>query len=128
MRGALRTWLTDRRGLALSLVALLLQVLVPAGYMVADGQQGPAIVVCTGHGPLLAAGDLGHPGKAPASRPDAPCAFAGHGALAPPTVTATLAPSPVSYAPALNAIFADLAPGRGLAAPPPPALGPPAAI
>lgn len=130
MQGALRRLTADwrGRGLALGLIALALQVLVPAGYMVADGPQGPALVVCTGHGPLLAASDLGHPGKAPASRPDMPCAFAGHGALAPPATAATPRLAQVSYAPAPAAGLWDLAPGRGLAAPPPPAQGPPHAI
>jgi hypothetical protein len=67
--------------------------------------------------------------KAPANRSghDGPCVFAGHGAAA-------AAPSPFSVAAVefvayraevLAAAPRDLAPGRGLAAPPLPARGPP---
>ncbi len=120
----------DWRGLslALSLVALLMQVLVPAGYMVAQGANGPDVVICTGHGALLASVDQHHPGKVPGSRADAPCAFAGHGVLAPPADNAAAAVIQVSHTPVPAIGLWDLAPGRGLAAPPPPSRGPPTAI
>lgn len=116
------------RGLALSLVALLLQILVPAGFMVSAGPAGASLVICTGKGPLSAA-DLGHqPGKAPASHADMACAFAGHGALAGPPPLAVVARASVRLAPSLAQPFRDLTAGRGLAAPPPPSQGPPSSI
>lgn len=116
------------RGLALSLLALMIQILVPAGYMMADGPSGPSLVICTGHGPLRSAQDPGHPGKAPSSQPDAPCAFAGHAAapIPPAGVILTAAPIRADRAP-IQRLW-DLTPGRGLAAPPPPAVGPPLSI
>ena len=63
---------------ALAMFALLLQLAVPQGFMLARNAGLPAIVICTGHGPLLApAGDHGIPAKAP--KPSGACAFAGHG-------------------------------------------------
>ena len=120
----------DWRGLslALSLVALLMQVVVPAGYMVAQGANGPDVVICTGHGALVASADQHHSGKAPASRADAPCVFAGHGVLAPPADAAPAGVFPLSYISVPATGLWDLAPGRGLAAPPPPSQGPPRLI
>ena len=116
------------RGLALSLIALLLQMMIPAGYMVSDGPSGPALVICTGHGPLLSSADPGHPGNAPPVRPDMPCAFAGHGVLATPALSPVVAAASISGAPTLAQPQWDLTPGRGLAAPPPPSQGPPRSI
>jgi hypothetical protein len=105
------------------MLALAAQVLVPQGFMVARQGERPAIVICTGHGPVLSRDDLGgHPAKA---KPDLACGFAGHGlglAATPPLLVAT----GVAWASPLPlALGADLAPGRGLAAPPPPSQGPP---
>jgi len=110
----------------LVLLALFVQLLAPPGFMV--GRQGDhaAIVICTGHGPASSLADLvGHPGKAPSSRHDAPCVFAGHAIGAAPSLMAMIARPimPTTQAP-LVARF-DLFPGRGLAAPPPPSHGPP---
>ena len=44
-----------------ALVAMVVGVLSPAGFMLAATPRGPTIVVCTGHGPL----NLTEPGKAP---------------------------------------------------------------
>ena len=116
------------RGLALSLLALMIQILVPAGYMMADSPSGPALVICTGHGPLRSAQDLGHPGKAPSSQPDAPCAFAGHAAAPIQPTAVVLAAVSIHALPAPAQRLWDLTPGRGLAAPPPPAVGPPLSV
>jgi hypothetical protein len=110
----------------LAMLALLAQVLAPQGFMVARQGGMPAIVICTGHGPVLSRDDLGgHPAKPPKAKPDMVCGFAGHGlglAASPPLmVSRAMAWSP----PVLVAAGADLAPGRGLAAPPPPSQGPP---
>jgi hypothetical protein len=127
MRGSMRIEVIER-GLAagLAMLALVVQVLVPQGFMVARQGDRPAIVICTGHGPVLSRDDLGgHPGKAPKSRPDAVCGFAGHGAgVTAAGLFAFAAPAPWS-APDPVASNADLAPGRGLAAPPPPSQAPP---
>jgi hypothetical protein len=105
------------------MLALTVQILIPQGFMAARQGDRPAIVICTGHGPVLGRGDLGgHPAKA---KPEMACGFAGHGlglAASPPLMLAeAMAWSP----PVLTASSADLAPGRGLAAPPPPSQGPP---
>ena len=127
MRGSGRKWMTER-GLAagLAMLALLVQVLVPQGFMVARQGDRPAIVICTGHGPVLSRDDLGgHPGKSPKFKPDIACGFAGHRvAIAPAAMTAIAVPTPWLSS---NPIAADrdLAPGRGLAAPPPPSHAPP---
>lgn len=120
--------------LTLAALALLLKVLVPPGFMAAPGPAAAfPLVLCTDHGAVQidAAGRTidGGAKKAPSERSshDGPCVFAGHG-------TAGDAPNPfsasavqfVAYrAAAPLAAPRDLAPGRGLAAPPLPARGPP---
>jgi hypothetical protein len=110
----------------LAMLALLVQVLVPQGFMVARQGGLPAVVICTGHGPVLSRDDLGgHPVKSPKAGADMACGFAGHGlglAASPPLMASQ---ATVWSAPLLIASSADLAPGRGLAAPPPPSQGPP---
>jgi hypothetical protein len=114
--------LTRRPGpLVLAFAALLLQVLVPAGYMVGSGPS-PGLVICTGHGPL---GSQDHRGDAPAKSHDGACVFAGHGvALASPAPVRLPAQVIVERALAVTVAF-EQTPGRGLAAPPPPPRGPP---
>ncbi len=115
----------DRTGLAvLAMLALLLQLAVPQGFMVASDGGRAAIVICTGHGPLLApTRDHGAPAKAP--KPGATCAFAGHGGT--PTPAPMLALTAVSFTPLapLDPPRLSTTPGRGLAAPPPPSQAPP---
>jgi hypothetical protein len=116
----------DRAGIAvLAMLALFLQLAVPQGFMLArDGGQ-PTIVICTGHGPLLAPTDNhGLPAKAP--KPGAVCAFAGHGGT--PTAAPTLTLTAVRFEQAAAPVqpLLSTTPGRGLAAPPPPSQGPPA--
>src|SRR5665213_2821876 len=81
----------DRAGIAvLAMLALLLQLAVPQGFMLARDAGQPAIVICTGHGPLLApAADHGLPTKAPKS--GGACAFAGHGGTPTPAPLLALA-------------------------------------
>ena len=112
--------------IALAALALVMQVLIPQGFMVGHSAAGPELVICTGHGPLVVA-TKHPPAKAPNSRADAPCALSAHGAAAPPPQPAGAIA--VAFAPARQpAIVAfDLTPGRGLATPPPPSRGPPAA-
>ena len=114
-------------GAALAMLALALQVCAPNGFMISRQAGAPALVVCTGHGPLLvaAADDHGRPSKAPASSDQGVCAFAGHGL----TTLADAAPAAiaVSFAFARPPVSTPTypSPGRGLAAPPPPSQAPP---
>jgi hypothetical protein len=110
-------------------LALALQLMFPAGFMAAEPGQvhGFPIVICSAQGPTVAdwsaPSDPGHkqaPGKSMAG-----CPFAGHALASDPPAPTVLA-TPIAFAtvqaPARAwAVF----PGRGLAAPPPPAIGPP---
>jgi hypothetical protein len=113
-------------GLALALIALVVNILIPQGFMTVAGGLGPTLVICSGHGPVTTAADLsGQPSKSPKSKPDAPCAFAGHGVATAPAPI--LAPATLTFArlaPTERAL-SDLVPGQGLASPPPPSQAPP---
>jgi hypothetical protein len=130
-----RTW-TRGAFLALAILALALKVMVPAGFMTqAEPKNGLpfALVLCTGQGPLVVQpGDLlDHHDKAPAEKPahDTPCPFAGQGAaVTPPSTLAVAKVEFVAYRPMAVARAVDPAPGRGLAAPPLPARGPPSLL
>ena len=120
-RAAAWRWLT-----AVAFVALLVQALVPQGYMVSSVAGAPGIAICTGHGPLVLSHDHGQPTQP--SKPDheAPCAFAGHGVgVTPADALAVGDVSPAFFAAEQVAIVHDLLLGRRLAAPPPPSQGPP---
>lgn len=125
------------RGVQLAFVALALAVklVVPAGFMVGSPKVGAGfpLVLCTSQGMVVIAakdgiGQSQAPDKAPDNKSDHdhPCAFGGHGVVAAPALALLAAPvefaryriMPVARAP-------SLAPGRGLAAPPLPARGPP---
>lgn len=118
----IRRW-KRRLGALLALLALAVGAIAPPGFMVANGRGGPAIVICTGHGPASLPGQTDRSNHRAGH--DGACAFAGHGVTSTPPVVAQIAAAP--FAPPLDArsTFADLAPGRGLAAPPPPSQGPP---
>jgi len=108
------------------MLALVLQICVPGEFMVSRQDGAPTLVVCTGHGALVAvADDHGKPANAPATHNSGVCAFAGHGVAtldgAPPMLVATA----FAFSAAPVSTPADRAPGRGLAAPPPPSQGPP---
>lgn len=113
--------------IALAVLAIAVKVWIPQGYM-APAQPGAGfpLVICTDHG-LITLDDkpAAPPGK---SRSDSPCAFAGNLAPSAPPLATLLrfeAWAPTSL---LSETRRDLAPGRGLAAPPPPAVGPPRLI
>jgi hypothetical protein len=115
-----------RWAVCLALLALFLQSVAPSGFMVAREDGRATIAICTGHGAAQSLADLtGHPAKAPKSKPDAPCAFAGHGAAAATPIATPIAVPITRPSAALVVARFDLAPGRGLAAPPPPPQGPP---
>jgi hypothetical protein len=127
-----RPRLTRSGGVAMlmAFAALVMQLLFPPGFMTgapSTGNHGVPIVICTGEGRVTLNWNspADHdPKKAPA-KPMAACPFAGHAVANAPPMPHGL-PAPVSFAlyvaPArAYAVF----PGRGLAAPPPPAIGPP---
>ena len=108
--------------LILALMALLIKVIVPPGFM-AGGHHGAALQICTGHESAPANDDRSHDKTI---KHDAPCAFAGHAlGFSPPVFDGVSFVQPLSYALILTGLALDLVPGRGLAAPPPPAHAPP---
>jgi hypothetical protein len=112
---------------ALALIALIFQLAIPPGFMIASAAGGPTIVICTGHGPLLARLDpRGAPAPAPKGKPAPMCPFAGHGGtpLAPAPLTVALVRFETFAAPAQSLTAVSY--GHGLAAPPPPSQAPPA--
>jgi len=113
--------------LVLAFFALFLNLAAPPGYMVARQQGGVGVVICTGHGPMtLAGGDPSSDHKTGKTAHDSACAFAGHGLASAPPALWVLGAAPFAPAPTIGAHASDLAPGRGLAAPPPPSRAPPA--
>ena len=118
-----------RAAALVAFLALLIQTLIPPGYMLAAGRTGSAaVVICTGHGPLRLADHRNRQAPPAKGKAAGLCAFAGHGA-APPLPTARL-PSEIRWTRAPDAGLAArpvVFVGRGLAAPPP-ARGPPSAL
>lgn len=121
-----------RFGWLLLVAALLVARSVsPEGWMpVASESGGIEITVCNGQGPgdtmvLAADGTLKHKAPAKSQAGDHACAFAGIGVASAPPIAALPLPAP-AFAGLAPIWTANLAPGRGLAAPPPPATGPPA--
>lgn len=133
---------------ALLLLALLIRMAVPPGYMLAPGAGAWPVVPCDGFGPAPppaapdahaahSGHDMAHgghhahqapPGEdapEPTHKTDHPCAFGGLAAgVVAPVVPAVVLPVLV---PAVMSVFrfAEIMAGRGLAAPPPPQTGPP---
>lgn len=112
-------------GLILACLALGLRLVVPAGFMPGVGVDGrAALVICTA-GPGDAPGKTDKEQGRHAGDQSSVCAFAGQGAAPAPEMLAAPQAAFVGYAPAPRPRFADVAPGRGLPAPPPPSRGPP---
>lgn len=117
----------------LALCALLMRAWVPAGWMPAGAAEGTLLAPCPAAGPVAAVAEHGHmhhghPGPASHHGDEhPPCAFAGLALslLDPPP--AALPPAPAQGDEAVGLLAARVSPGRGLAAPPPPATGPPTA-
>ncbi len=118
--------------LTLAALALFLQVLLPAGTMVARAGDQAFITICSGHGPLvIPAPDAPSGKKAPPQKTasDMPCAFAGHAPPAPaPTIALRPAPAASSYLEFSPRFVASPSPHPDLAAPPPPSHGPPSLL
>ena len=109
-------------GLVLALLALLVRAAIPSGYMVAQ-DHGPKLVICSGH--AVTPPDPGGKPSDDTHKPDPLCAFTGaHVALTAPAGP-DLAPWTRLATETVTLHRPDLTPGRGLAAPPPPATGPP---
>jgi hypothetical protein len=108
--------------LILALMALLIKVIVPPGFMVGS-HPGTALQICTGHD-TAPSGDDGSQDKS--TKHDAPCAFSGHAlGFSPPTFDGVPFVQILAYVLSIAGLHQDLVPGRGLAAPPPPAHAPP---
>ncbi|MDE2486548.1 MAG: hypothetical protein KGO51_04055 [Alphaproteobacteria bacterium] len=127
--------MTSRSGLAMrgvalfALFALAVQLLIPPGYMpVATGGR-VTLAICTGHGPMqMGTATPDGPRKAPDRGGGHVCAFAGHGASTPVSIPQMEVAERVELEVRTPGGWRDLAPGRGLAAPPPPSQAPPARL
>jgi hypothetical protein len=125
MIGAWRDMSAGRQwAIAFAALALLVQVLVPQGFMLSGEPSAPGLAICTGHGPLLGVADHHKPGKAPKTASN-DCVFAIHGAAAGPPAPIALTAAPFAYIAAANLSRPTVAPSLGLAAPPPPTQAPP---
>ncbi|PXA79884.1 hypothetical protein DMC25_21540 [Caulobacter sp. D4A] len=138
----LARWLARDAFMALAVLAIVLKVLIPAGFMPgAEPRNGLpfALVLCTADGAKTVSpgalldthqSDQRHDqndGKQ--QHHDGPCPFAAQGPAAPPVEVALAAETLVAIeTEAPSALARTVAPGRGLAAPPPPATGPPSLL
>ena len=126
--------------LAVLACALLLRLLVPAGWMPVSDASGVHLTICTGTGPMTMPGmgpmatmapgrtTVGMAHHMPSDQqgvPEHPCAFAHHGlAIGEPVLPTLVLPvAPATLLPSGLAALVSI--GRGLAAPPPPQTGPP---
>jgi hypothetical protein len=127
---------------ALALTAMIARALVPAGYMLTASETPGrllAITICHGDGSGASAVvldldtgaivDGASKENAPQEQQgkDVPCVFAMSAHAATPSLLAAVEP-PVFEADAAQPFLQFIAPGRGLAAPPPPARGPPSFV
>lgn len=129
--------LMSRVFVTLTVLALAVRFAIPAGTMLqkpAEDGDLPALVICSSAGMITIKADgYGIPGKtAPAKHDDGksgePCVFAAVAVNVAPSAPAVLElPAPVA-APAPFWAAVQQRPGEGLAAPPPPATGPPSLV
>lgn len=120
-----------RAALTLATIALVLKIAIPPGMMVGPPQVTAGLdiplVICTGHG-MLVISEPGSPKQPGHRHTDAPCAFASSNATSTPLLMAAISePVRIEFVIPPTAGADDLAPGRGLAAPPPPSHAPPQA-
>ncbi|HUO12451.1 MAG TPA: DUF2946 family protein [Caulobacteraceae bacterium] len=129
-----RSWtprlrLPNRAIAALAFLALVFAILVPPGFMPTSEASGPgfAIVICTGHGPLQLDPSSDHKAPPGKSKAGTACPFAAN--VTPPVLPdIAFGARPAAFGVVTLAAVSHQAPGRGLAAPPPPATGPPSLI
>lgn len=128
----MRGWIQEARSarsifVVLFALVLAIRITIPTGYMPTVAPSGIVITVCTGMGqtktflPIEKDGDQDRHSAA-----EGPCTFAaGLGGGLVPTTHAHPEPVALPPAAAVSRVIADLTVHR-LAAPPPPAIGPPA--
>ncbi|WP_375210011.1 DUF2946 family protein [Hyphomonas jannaschiana] len=125
---------------AVALMAMIVRGLVPSGYMLAaadtpgdfvsivichgDGTDGTQALMDLKNGKIVDPEDL--PGQSDDGKNQA-CPYAMSAHFTPPVVSGKLE-KPVQEPAVFLSAFDYLVPGRGLAAPPPPARGPPLTI
>ena len=127
-----------RAFVALALLAMLVRALIPQGYMLSAPQDGQlvSIQICSGvetthalldlkTGAIIEHGGGNKPAPETQKKTDAPCVFAAIAHLAEPPTPVLLGGLIAAVQPTAFALFA-VAPGLGLAAPPPWSTGPPA--
>lgn len=115
------------RVIALLAVALFVRALVPTGWMPVATADGVRFELCAGQAmPPQAGMHHGHKEGGKPALPDHPCAFAGLGLAADTAPSPVVLPIPGFAPPPAAPRPLAVAVGRGLAAPPPPATGPPA--
>lgn len=132
MGGVRARLIRDNRALALWIFtcALLLRILIPAGWMPDTGIDGRVrITLCTSTGLVEAYvdrdGTLLDKSSKSEPRTDQPCSFAALGIAVDPPMPAAIA-IPLLVPTHFGVMRPSaVAVGRGLAAPPPPAIGPP---
>lgn len=109
--------------IVLLLLALCARIAVPPGLMLETHPDGVRVVLCTTAGVVDAKLDLGKSSKPGDKNADMPCMGA-----TPLAAGFDMPQLPQAPAAEMDAVLATLSlqPGRGLAAPPPPATGPPA--
>lgn len=140
MPTALRTRRASTQLMALAIIAcaLFMRVLVPQGWMPVETASGWRIVICTGTGPMQMTmpADMASAMKGMHHGPkdqehnsnDHPCAFSSLAmALDESPLTVLDLPKLVPGT-LLIRLVTVVSVGRGLAAPPPPATGPPSAL
>lgn len=117
------------RVIILLALALLARALVPTGWMPVATAHGVRLELCAGQdaaAPAMAGMAHGKKEHGKQALPDHPCAFAGLGLAADSVRAPAIVSSPVVTAPLSAKGWRAVTVGRGLAAPPPPATGPPA--
>jgi hypothetical protein len=119
--------------LALMIFALAVRMLIPTGWMPSMIAGKATITLCTGAGMVEAwvdaDGKIHKDSPAKKSANDQPCAFAGLSAAADASSYTELSLEPALPTQSVPvAVLTGVAIGLGLAAPPPPAIGPPTLI
>ncbi|MFZ4071217.1 MAG: hypothetical protein ACOYJ6_14050 [Caulobacterales bacterium] len=122
--------------MAFALIAMSIRAAIPVGFMLTPDQDRWIVVtMCSGSGPMHIALNLDTgehlDGKAPAHKKDgaavhhAPCVFAAAANLAPPAPAMEAAAPHLAVTNSVLVLSLLVGIGRGLAAPPPWATGPP---
>lgn len=124
MTGTIAAFRRSGALLPLALLALLMRLVVPAGYMPSAVRGGPVFVLCSSGGAVSVPGKADVP-RLPGTSHDAPCAF---GALGGGMVTADVIPFTILPVLAIMppVLAQGLRLGEGLGSPPQPSTRPPA--